>query len=94
MRRPVSSAARVAVRVIPRASRNEIEGFEHGRLKIRTIAPPVDGKANTAIEELLALELNVPRRCVQVIKGFKSRSKLVEIQGYSLSQIALRFARE
>jgi len=45
----------LAVRVLPRSSRNEIAGvMEDGTVKIRLTSPPVDGKANQALVEFLS----------------------------------------
>ena len=43
-----------AVRVQPRASRDEIAGEWQDGLKIRLTAPPVDDRANEALLRLLA----------------------------------------
>ena len=69
-----------AVRVIPRASRDAIEG-EHGALKVRLTAPPVDDRANESLRRLLADSLNVPVAAVRIVAGEKSRTKRVSIAG-------------
>ena len=75
---------RVEVRVVPRASRNELAGFdETGRLKVRLTAPPVEGAANQALIKLFAKRLGVARSAVTVVRGETSRNKLVEIDGLS-----------
>jgi uncharacterized protein (TIGR00251 family) len=50
-------------------------------LKVRLLAPPVDGAANDALVALLAKELEVPRRDVRIVHGSTSRAKVVEIDG-------------
>jgi uncharacterized protein (TIGR00251 family) len=47
------SGAALPVQVIPRASRNEVEGITGDALKVRVTAPPVEGAANKALIELL-----------------------------------------
>ena len=75
---------RVEVRVVPRASRNELAGFdETGRLKVRLTAPPVEGAANQALIKVCAKRLGVARSAVTVVRGETSRNKLVEIDGLS-----------
>ena len=54
----------------------------HGdRIKIRLAAPPVEGKANTALIEFLAAHYGVPRRNVAIVSGMKSRRKKIRIEG-------------
>jgi len=76
-----------AVRVIPRASHDAIEGEYQGALKVRLTAPPVDDRANDALIRLLAERLNVPRSAVRIVAGEKSRKKRVEIAGAHREQI-------
>ena len=71
--------ARFAVRVQPRASRNEIAGMQNGVLRIRLQAPPVDGAANEALIAFLADELGVPRRHIRIVSGLGSRNKVLEV---------------
>ena len=74
-----SGSVRIAVKVQPRSSRNEITGVVAGALKVKLTAPPVDGAANEALIELLAAELEIPRRRVTIVGGDTARSKLIEI---------------
>jgi len=76
-----------AVRVIPRASQDAIEGGYQGALKVRLTAPPVDDRANEALIRLLAERLNVPKSAVRIVAGAKSRTKRVEIAGARREQI-------
>jgi len=50
-------------------------------LKASVTAPPVEGRANTALIELLAREWRLPKRDIAIIGGRKSRDKLVQIAG-------------
>ena len=76
-----------AVRVVPRASRDAIEGEWQGALKIRLTAPPVDDRANEALRRLLAERLKVPLAAVRIISGERSRSKRVEVRGVTAQQV-------
>lgn len=71
---------RLAVHVQPNASRSEVIGEVDGALKIRLNAPPVDGKANEALERFIAKRLGVARRSVSVSHGHASRQKLLEVK--------------
>jgi uncharacterized protein len=76
-----------AVRVVPRASRDAIEGEHGGALKVRLTAPPVEDRANEALCRLLADRLNVPIQAVRIVAGEKSRTKRVAIAGVTRDQI-------
>ena len=70
----------LAIRVTPRASRNEVSEIRSdGTVKIRLTAPPVEGKANEALVEFLAEVLGVPRSRIEVVAGASGRDKLVSI---------------
>ncbi|MBZ5642012.1 MAG: DUF167 domain-containing protein [Acidobacteriia bacterium] len=76
-----------AVRVQPRASRNEIAGEYQDALKIRLTSPPVDDRANEALRKLLASRLKVPLAAVRIAAGEHSRTKRVEIRGVTPEMI-------
>jgi uncharacterized protein (TIGR00251 family) len=73
----------LAIRVMPRAPKNEIGGTRDGRLIVRVTAPPVDSAANDAVIELLARHYGVPKRAVRIVSGERARNKTVEIDGLS-----------
>jgi uncharacterized protein len=85
--REKDGAVSFAVRVQPKASRDEIAGEWQGALKIRLTAPPVDDRANEALRRLLAARLKVPLSAVRIASGERSRTKRVEIQGVTATQI-------
>lgn len=70
------------LRVIPRAKRSEVVGMmEDGRLKIKIKSPPVDGKANQALIDLLAKVLGIKRGAIGILSGAAARNKQVAIYG-------------
>ncbi len=76
-----------AVKVIPRAKRDELVGVEGEALKVRLNAPPVEGKANDALVKFLAGLLGVKRAEVEILRGETARHKLVRVRGISASQL-------
>ena len=81
---------RLAVRVVARASRNEIAGFEGETLRVRVTAPPVEGRANQALTRLLAKELGVARGDVRVVAGHGSRDKVLAVDGLGAAEVRRR----
>ncbi|MEW6094134.1 MAG: DUF167 domain-containing protein [Chloroflexota bacterium] len=72
--------AALAVRVTPRARKNEIvEVLNDGTVKIRLTAPPVNGKANVALLKFLAEVLEVPVSRLEVVAGATGRDKLISV---------------
>ena len=70
----------LAVRVTPRASRNEIvEMLDDGTIKVRLAAPPVDNEANLALIEFLADILGVPKSRLDIVAGVTGRDKLIAV---------------
>jgi uncharacterized protein (TIGR00251 family) len=81
---------KLELKVSPKASRNAITGFLGAVLKVSVTAAPERGKANEAVEELLASSLGLPRRAVQVVAGQTSKTKQVEITGLEAAQLQER----
>jgi uncharacterized protein len=83
--RQVSCGIVVRVHLTPRSSRDGIDGMvvlaEGPVLKVRVRAVPEDGKANAALEGLLADWLGIGKRSVTVTGGQTSRTKAVTIDG-------------
>lgn len=74
------------VRLTPKAAKDAIDGIastDDGKshLKVRVRAVPEDGKANAAVEKLLADILRIPRRDVAVTSGSTSRLKQITLTG-------------
>ena len=75
-----------AVKVQPRAKRNQLAGEIGDALKLAVAAPPVEGRANEACISLLADLLKVPRSSVTIASGLNSRRKLIRIAGITADQ--------
>ena len=76
-----------AVRVQPRASKNEVAGLMNGALKIRLQAPALEDRANEALCEFLAEILKRPKSAVRILAGDRSRTKRVEVFGVTTAQV-------
>jgi hypothetical protein len=85
--RESNGAVTFAVKVIPRASKNQIVGIEGDAIKIRLNAPPVEGKANDALMEFLADVLQVARAQIGIVTGQTARRKIVRVRGRTAKQI-------
>ena len=86
--RPVS----ISVKAVPRAARDEIVGWLGDALKVRVAAPPQDGRANAALEQLLAAALGVRKSAVRVAAGHGSARKRVEIDGLDRGEVERRLS--
>ena len=76
---------KLAVKVTPGARRNELLGWEEqypggGRvLKLKIAAPPIEGRANKAIERYMAEILHLPVNSVRITQGSSGRIKLLQL---------------
>ena len=87
--------ARLVVRLTPRAGEDRIDGWardDAGRpyLKARTAAAPTDGRANAALERLIARALDLPPSAVALAAGASSRMKTLEIRGADEAELRRR----
>ncbi|MDO6993436.1 DUF167 domain-containing protein [Brachyspira innocens] len=68
----------IEVKVTAGAKSNSFK-FENGAYSIRIMAKAIDGKANKAIIEFLADELNIKKKDINILKGEKSSKKIIAI---------------
>ena len=88
---PQPDGVLLAVKLQPRASKNEIVGPLGNELRIKVTAPPVDAAANEALMRLLAETLNCPRGKVELVRGQTSRHKVVKLHGLDAAMVAGKF---
>jgi len=70
----------LAVRVTPRASRNEVvEILEDGTVKVRIAAAPADDEANAVLLDFLSEILGVPKSKLDIVAGVVGRDKLISV---------------
>ncbi|MGE0737109.1 MAG: DUF167 family protein [Alphaproteobacteria bacterium] len=82
----MADGVRIAVRLTPKASRNQVQGAvadADGKvaLKIAVTAVPADGKANAALLALLAKEWRVPKSALSIVAGASDRRKILFLAG-------------
>lgn len=90
--------ARLRVRLTPSGGADRIDGvgrdLDGGRyLRVRVRAPPEDGKANAALEALVAKALGVAKSNVRVTRGLTARMKTLEIDAVCDADIAALLAQ-
>jgi uncharacterized protein (TIGR00251 family) len=85
--RPQADGPLLSVKLQPRASTNEIIGPLGAELRIKVTAPPVDAAANEALVELLAGRLDCARGRVELVRGHKSRHKIVKLHGFTPEEV-------
>src|SRR5205809_1781208 len=83
----------ISIRVQPRASRNAVVGWTGDTLNIRLTAPPVEGAANSACLALLADLLSLPQSQLEILRGERSRNKVVQITGLTRDEVRARLGR-
>jgi uncharacterized protein len=83
-------AARIDVRVTPRGPRDAIVGWREGALRVSVRAVPEQGRANDAVEAVVAEALGIAAGRVRVVQGRTSRRKVLEIEGLELEEVRRR----
>lgn len=83
--------AALTIRVTPRARRTEIgEVMADGTLRVRVQAPPVEGKANSALRAFLAQVLGIRERRIEIVAGEKGLDKIISIVDMTASEAEKR----
>ena len=85
-----TDSVRLTVQVQPNAKRSEVLGFENGVLRMKVSAPPVEGKANKGVIELLSKALGIKKSNIEIQKGATSKRKVVMIEDMTLADISTR----
>lgn len=67
------------VKVKPNSRQQKIEEETDGSLTVHLKSPPVDGKANDELIQILAKNFDVPKSSIRIKSGLSSRNKLIEI---------------
>ena len=83
---------RLNVKVVPKSSRTRVVGWMGEALKVCVTAAPEKGRANEAVETLLAEALGLARDAVRVVAGGSSPRKIVEIDALDEPEARRRLA--
>ena len=86
----MNESARISVRLRPRGRGDALLGFEDGVLRARVSAPPTDGRANRALCKLIAGKVGVAPSRVSIVRGAKSRDKVVEVESLGADELIER----
>ncbi len=81
--RASKGGATIEAFVRPRAAKDGLAGVHGTGLRVKVKAPPVEGRANRAVEDLFAGILGLPRAAVRVVTGESSRHKTIRVDGMS-----------
>ena len=91
---PQKGTVSFAVRVQPRASKNEVCGVMDGALRVRLQAPAVEDRANDVLCVFLGGLLKRPKSAVRILSGARSRAKRVEILGVTAAEVEALLKRD
>ncbi|MEW6352059.1 MAG: DUF167 domain-containing protein [Thermodesulfobacteriota bacterium] len=69
------------IRVIPRASRNEVVGLRGDCLCVKICAAPTEGQANAELLRFLGKTIGLPPSSLQILRGKSSKEKVILIPG-------------
>jgi len=83
--------AKISVRVRAGAGRDDVAGVQDGVLLVRVAAPAHEGRANRAVCRLLADRLAVAASRVVIVRGQRSREKLIEVDGIDQTTVDRTF---
>ena len=69
----------IKVKVKPNSGKQEVVKVDEGEYVVSLKKPAQDNKANIELIKLLGKELNVGSKNIKIIKGLKSKNKIIEI---------------
>lgn len=77
----------LSIKVVPRAAKNAIMGWENDELKVRLHAVPEKGEANEELIAFLAKSWKLPKSSLSLHSGKTSRHKKVLILGLKAQDV-------
>lgn len=82
----MSYPLKIAIYATPGAKTTQLAGLHEQALRLRLAAPPVDGKANSALLAWAAQTFGVGKKQVELLHGAASRQKVIQIAFASEAQ--------
>lgn len=71
--------AKISVTVKPNSKKEGVEMVADGHFVVRVRVPPIEGRANERVVELLAEYLGLPKSKISVTSGLRGRKKIIAI---------------
>lgn len=78
---------KLPIKVVAGAACDCVVGMMGNTLRVRVKAPAERGKANAAVEKLIANALGIPKGCAAIVAGKTSARKIMQIEGLSESEV-------
>lgn len=88
-----SPTVKIQVKVVAGAANSAVAGWLGDRLKLRINAQPERGKANAAVEALIADALELPDSAIRIVAGQTSARKTVEVTGLTDTVVKTKLGR-
>jgi uncharacterized protein len=82
----------IEIRLKPNAKQCSVDIDDAGVLHVRVNAPPIDGRANTALIELLSETLDIPKSCLSIKRGAASKNKVIAVLGMTKEEAIPRIS--
>lgn len=70
---------KITVQVKTNSKKEGVLAMEDGSFQVRVNVPPIEGRANERIRELLADHFDIPKSHVEILSGLKGKKKIIEI---------------
>ncbi len=80
------------LKVAPGARRNALGGVHAGMLRVSVTVAPEKGKANRAVQAVLAEALGLPVRALELVAGETSSQKSILVHGLNATELRQRLA--
>lgn len=70
---------KITVQVKPNSKKESVEQTPDGIYLVRVNVPPIEGKANERVIELLSEHLNIPKSKIVISSGLKGKKKIITL---------------